>query len=115
MSPLASPPKDCDVVGWQVLLAVLDGLAGEQIPVLARLMAWADVYDALISRRVYKEPIPHAQAIKIIERSRGKHFDPAMVGAFMELQDSFSAIAIAYSETNADIQRKVDYIEVALR
>lgn len=91
-----------------------EGLAGEQIPVSARLMALADVYDALISRRVYKEPMTHAQAVAIIAPGRGKDFDPAVVDAFMALQDEFSAIARAYSETNADIRRKKDYIDVAL-
>ena len=92
-----------------------EGLAGEQIPVSARLMALADVYDALISRRVYKEPMTHAQAVAIIAPGRGKDFDPAVVDAFMALQEDFSAIALAYSESNADIQRKMDYIDVALR
>jgi putative two-component system response regulator len=92
-----------------------EGLAGEQIPVSARLMALADVYDALISRRVYKEPMTHAQAVAIIAPGRGKDFDPAVVDAFMDIQDDFSAIALAYAESNADIQRKMDYIDVALR
>lgn len=92
-----------------------EGLAGEQIPVSARLMALADVYDALISRRVYKEPMTHAQAVAIIAPGRGKDFDPAVVDAFMALQEDFSAIALAYSESNADIQRKMDYIDVALK
>jgi putative two-component system response regulator len=78
-------------------------------------MALADVYDALISRRVYKEPMTHAQAVAIIAPGRGKDFDPAVVDAFMDIQDDFSAIALAYAESNADIQRKMDYIDVALR
>ena len=92
-----------------------EGLAGEQIPVSARLMALADVYDALISRRVYKEPMTHAQAVALIAPGRGKDFDPAVGDAFMALQEDFSSIALAYSESNADIQRKMDYIDVALR
>ena len=55
------------------------GLAGEAIPVSGRLMAIADVYDALISRRVYKEPIPHAQAVEMILAGRGSQFDPDMM------------------------------------
>ena len=59
------------------------GLAGEQIPLSARLMAVADVYDALISRRVYKEGMPHEKAVAIIEEGRGTHFDPDLVDAFL--------------------------------
>ncbi len=92
-----------------------EGLIGEQIPVSARLMALADVYDALINRRIYKEPIPHAQAVKIIEQCRGKHFDPDVVDAFMALQDNFNVIAMAFDETKADIQRKADYLEIAIK
>ncbi len=92
-----------------------EGLIGEQIPISARLMALADVYDALISRRIYKEPIPHAQAVKIIEQCRGKHFDPDVVDAFMALQDNFNVIAMAFDETKADIQRKADYLEIAIK
>ncbi|MCP5159896.1 MAG: two-component system response regulator, partial [Gammaproteobacteria bacterium] len=57
------------------------GLAGDLIPVSARLMAVADVYDALISKRVYKEGLSHEQAVAIIREDRGTHFDPDMVDA----------------------------------
>jgi putative two-component system response regulator len=53
--------------------------------------------------------------VAIIAPGRGKDFDPAVVDAFMDIQDDFSAIALAYAESNADIQRKMDYIDVALR
>jgi putative two-component system response regulator len=89
------------------------GLRGTQIPISARLMAVADVYDALISRRVYKEPMPHEQAVAIIEQTRGKHFDPDVVDAFLEIQDTFNAIAIAYSDTQADLLLKAQYIKNA--
>lgn len=74
------------------------GLAGDAIPVSARLMAIADVYDALISRRPYKVPLPHEEAVKIIVAGKGSHFDPDMVDAFLELQDSFRAIAARYAD-----------------
>ncbi|WP_294765301.1 HD domain-containing phosphohydrolase [uncultured Rhodoferax sp.] len=86
------------------------GLAGEQIPVSARLMAVADVYDALISRRVYKPTMPHAEAVRIIAQTRGRHFDPDMVDAFLDLQDTFEAIAIAFSDTDADLDKKAAYL-----
>ena len=55
------------------------GLVGETIPLSARIMAIADVYDALISRRVYKDPIPHDTAVEIIAGAKGTHFDPVLV------------------------------------
>jgi putative two-component system response regulator len=60
------------------------GLAGDAIPISARLMALADVYDALISRRVYKEGMPHEKAVQIIAASKGSHFDPDMVDVFLD-------------------------------
>jgi putative two-component system response regulator len=82
------------------------GLAGEAIPVAARLMAIADVYDALISRRVYKPPFPHAQAVAIIREGRGRHFDPVMVDAFLGIQDEFFAIAERYADSEEDLAAK---------
>ncbi|MEI6413311.1 MAG: two-component system response regulator [Pseudomonadota bacterium] len=69
------------------------GLAGDRIPISARLMAVADVYDALISRRVYKPPMTHEQAATIIAEGRGVHFDPDIVEAFLAIQDQFCEIA----------------------
>lgn len=77
------------------------GLAGEDIPLSARLMAVADVYDALISRRVYKPPIPHAEAVGIILAGAGSHFDPAIVDAFAEIQHEFAAIAASHRDGDA--------------
>lgn len=68
-------------------------LKGEAIPLSARLMALADVYDALISRRVYKKPIPHEEAVQIITDEAGKHFDPVVVEAFLVVAEQFHAIA----------------------
>lgn len=82
------------------------GLAGDAIPVSARLMAVADVYDALISRRVYKQGMPHAQAVEIICQGRGSHFDPDMVDAFVALTHEFQAIARRYADSDADLARK---------
>lgn len=74
------------------------GLAGEDIPVSARLMAVADVYDALISRRVYKPPFSHAQAVGIIREGRGTHFDPDIVDAFMDIQEQFRLTALEFAD-----------------
>ena len=89
------------------------GLEGDAIPVAARLMALADVYDALISRKVYKEPMAHAQAVEVITQVRGKHFDPDVVDAFLALEQQFHAIAVSYSDSGADLQKKLDYLQLA--
>ena len=75
-----------------------EGLKGDAIPVSARLMAVADVYDALISKRVYKPAFSHEQACTIILKGRGTHFDPDMVDAFVELADDFRGIAQRYPD-----------------
>ncbi|MDD2545243.1 MAG: two-component system response regulator [Burkholderiaceae bacterium] len=82
------------------------GLQGEAIPVSARLMAVADVYDALISRRIYKEGIPHPEAVQILCEGRGHHFDPDMVDAFVAIQDQFQAIAARFRDADQDLARK---------
>jgi len=74
------------------------GLAGEQIPVSARLMAIADVYDALISRLVYKPALPHARAVEIIREGRGRDFDPVMTDAFLEIEGEFAQIAAKFAD-----------------
>jgi putative two-component system response regulator len=74
------------------------GLAGERIPLSARLMAIADVYDALISQRVYKAAHTHEEAVAILRDGRGTHFDPDILDAFIELQDEFRAIARRFAD-----------------
>ena len=68
------------------------GLAGREIPIQGRLMAIADVYDALISKRPYKEAFSHAEAVKIIAEGKGTQFDPLLVELFMEKESEFNAI-----------------------
>lgn len=70
-----------------------NGLKGDEIPLEARLMALADVYDALISRRVYKEAFSYEEAEDIIIQGRGTHFDPILVDAFVEIKDRYKMIA----------------------
>jgi adenylate cyclase len=70
-----------------------EGLRGEQIPWPGRIMAIADAYDAMISRRVYKEPIPHETAVRIIIEGRGILFDPDVVDAFLKVEDQWWRIA----------------------
>ncbi|MEH6625438.1 MAG: HD domain-containing phosphohydrolase [Motiliproteus sp.] len=69
------------------------GLQQEQIPVVARLMAVADVYDAVVSRRPYKDACPHSKAAALLIEGRGSHFDPAVIDAFIELEDTFKSIS----------------------
>jgi putative two-component system response regulator len=90
------------------------GLAGDAIPVAARLMAIADVYDALISQRVYKAALPHDRAVQMVFQGRGAHFDPDMVDAFIEIQDEFAAIALRFADTDAALQKKMAYMALAI-
>jgi putative two-component system response regulator len=75
-----------------------EGMSGEEIPLSARLMALADVYDALISKRVYKAAMSHSAAIEIIREGRAKHFDPQIVDCFLEDVDEFRYIASRFSD-----------------
>lgn len=74
------------------------GLAGEAIPLSGRLMALADVYDALISKRVYKPAFSHDKAASIVREGRGSHFDPAIVDAFDQCEEQFRQIAQAHAD-----------------
>jgi putative two-component system response regulator len=74
------------------------GLSGDGIPLAARLMGVPDVYDALISERVYKPAFPHEKAVSIISEGSGSHFDPAIVEAFLDITDRFREIALEYGD-----------------
>jgi response regulator RpfG family c-di-GMP phosphodiesterase len=75
-----------------------DGLAGEAIPVSARIAALADVYDALTADRVYRKAMPHARAVEIIVDARGSHFDPDVADVFRRLHGEFDALRRALSQ-----------------
>lgn len=75
-----------------------EGFVGNDIPVSARIMAVADVYDALITKRVYKDAFPHEKAVKIIIAGKGSHFDPDIVDAFINVADDFHKIAQNYED-----------------
>jgi putative two-component system response regulator len=68
------------------------GLKGYNIPLPGRLMAIADVYDALIARRPYKKSYTHERAAKIISQGKGTHFDPVLVDLFISVADKFQVI-----------------------
>lgn len=74
------------------------GLAGAAIPISARLMAVADVYDALTTRRVYKDAMSHDEAVTIILDGRGRHFDPDVVDAFAAISEQFRDIGARYAD-----------------
>lgn len=90
------------------------GLVGDAIPVSARLMAIADVYDALRSRRIYKEGMSHAEASAIIVDGRSKHFDPDVVDAYLELGDVFEDVARRFADSDRELQQKHDMMSSAV-
>ena len=74
------------------------GLSGEDIPLSARIMAIADVYDALTCKRVYKPSMPHEKATAIMVEGQGIHFDPTLIDTYLEIQDTFIEIAQAFAD-----------------
>jgi response regulator RpfG family c-di-GMP phosphodiesterase len=73
-------------------------LKGESIPLSSRIMALADVYDAVTSPRVYKAPIPHDEVVTLLTHQRGKALDPDLVDAFLAVQGEFRQIALEYGD-----------------
>jgi len=92
-----------------------EGLKGEQIPLSARIMAVADVYDALISKRVYKEPVSHEKGVAIMREGRGTHFDPDIFDAFLEIQDTFLEVALRYADAEDELQKKKEHLSLFAR
>jgi len=78
------------------------GLAGDQIPLSARIIALVDAYDAITSRRCYKDALPHEEAVHRIERDAGKHFDPDIVAAFLECEPQFRQVAHRFADSDAE-------------
>ncbi len=74
------------------------GISGNNIPVSGRIMAVADVYDALVTKRIYKPAFSHPEAIDIIKKESGMHFDPDLVEVFLEIADQFYEISRQYSD-----------------
>lgn len=82
-------------MGWS---GYPSGFREDDIPVAGRLMAVADVYDALISKRVYKPAFSHEKAMDIIHQGRGQHFDPYVIDALDVIEDQFIEIADAFRD-----------------
>lgn len=78
------------------------GLAGDEIPLSARIMAVADVFDALVSNRSYKKGFPFDQAMEIIEKDAGTHFDPLVVKAFLDAREEVYQVATEFGELNTE-------------
>lgn len=78
------------------------GLKNKEIPLSGRIMALADVYDALVNTRYYKEALSHVEAKKIITEQSGKHFDPQIVQIFLKLEQTFLNISSTYSDKKSD-------------
>ncbi len=74
------------------------GLEGQAIPLAGRIMAVADIYDALISRRCYKEPFPHALAMQMMRDLRGTTFDPVVLDAFLAIESQITRIAASFRD-----------------
>jgi putative two-component system response regulator len=90
------------------------GLAETQIPLSARVVALADVYDALISNKIYRQGMSHDAAIGVIFSERGQHFDPDVVDAFMERTVEFEDAARQNADSERDMQNKIDYMANAI-
>ena len=89
-------------------------LSGTQIPLSARILAVADVYDALICNKVYRQGLSHEKAAGIIVSERGQHFDPDVVDAFADLSRDFEAVARKFADTEQDMQNKIEYMADAI-
>lgn len=81
------------------------GLKGDNIPISARLMALADVYDSLISHRVYRAAMSQEETMKIILEGKGTHFDPDIVAAFVEMADDFKSVAMLYMDSKQELEK----------
>ena len=91
------------------------GLKGEEIPLPGRLMAIVDVYDALISKRVYKSAFTHEEALLLITEEKGKHFDPSLVDAFLAIEGQIKDIGVEIKRLTRlsidEIGEELDFLE----
>jgi len=89
------------------------GLVGEEIPLSARIVSIADVYDALASRRVYKDAFPHEKCVEMILQESGKQFDPQLVEVFLTIQEQFREVAVRFAEPPPEAVSSGDIAEEA--
>lgn len=90
------------------------GISEDDIPCSARIAMVVDVYDALVSRRVYKPNITHNQAVDVIMEGKGSQFDPDVVDAFNAVNNEFFRIANTYAESEKDFKKRIEYLELAI-
>lgn len=88
-----------------------DQLCGDAVPLSARLMAVADVFDALVSRRIYKEPMDFDLAYQIMAQGRERQFDPDLISAFLSRYEDFTAIALRHSDDMEVVNRKYESLQ----
>ncbi len=93
------PGKIPDIMAAQAVMG--EPKQGEEIPVQARIVALADVFDALTSRRSYKDPWPDEKVLGLLQEESGKHFDPDVVSAFLEIFEVIKAIRAKYREAGS--------------
>jgi response regulator RpfG family c-di-GMP phosphodiesterase len=93
------PESGQPIAGYELRAGEAQGKKAEEIPVFGRIVAIADVYDALCSRRVYKEPWDDARVLEMLRSEAGQHFDPEMIEAFFSAYDVIHSIAQRYPET----------------
>ena len=80
-----------------------NGLKGDKIPIEGRISALADVFDALTTKRPYKEPFSNEKALGIIREGQGNHFDPELVDAFFEIQTEILGIQDKYRDDGKSV------------
>ncbi len=80
-------------------------VAGEDIPLAARIVAIADIYDALSAKRVYKDALPHEKCVEIIRSEAGKHLDPTIVDVFLKLEPEIKEIAQRFSDSQEEVEQ----------
>ncbi len=88
--------------------------AGDSIPLCARIVAVADVYDAMVSNKVYKKGMSHAQAVECIAAERGAQFDPVVVDAFLSCAADIEQVARRHADTDQDLQQKMETLAEAI-
>ncbi|KEA39645.1 hypothetical protein CR64_30450, partial [Pseudomonas aeruginosa] len=98
-------------LGWPGLP---EGLAGERIPLAARIVALADRYDELTSRHAYRPPLAHAEAVLLIQAGADSEFDPRLVEAFVAVADAFAEVAQRYADSAEALDVEMQRLEQAV-
>lgn len=92
-----------------------NGLKGVEIPIVGRITAIADVFDALTTKRPYKEAFPIAKSLELIREGRGSHFDPEVVDAFFAIQDEILTLKAQYADDKQEVRDIPEMFHVMLK